>query len=1130
MACFRSYGTITYSNVVINDNPIIYLRLDEANTANGAVATNYGSLGTAGNGLYYSTSTGASNEISGCPGPIVNPNATDYGHPCAGFWGYGGATGSSNEVVVPYNAAALGSPKFTVEAWGKLLTASPPNYEALVSSDAASGSGYTLYAEGTPADWQFWMGVSSTYHNIASFTGGGASNTWQHIVGTYDGTNQKLYVNGFLVGTSAQTYTPNPSHVLQIGAGNLFQSQINYLFTTNIAEVAVYTNALTQAQILNHYVSATLSVQPQSVVMYAGGTANFTGYPNNSALFTYQWQSNNVNITGATSTLLTITNVQAANATNYQFIVSDTAGINYTSTVTLNVLPAPATNTYPGIIMRDQPVSYWRLGIVDATNGGSVPYAYDLAGGFNGTYSGPVGLKQPGAIPTDADSYSATFGTNNSTYAAVPFVTNLNSQAYTVECWAKDNGQDWGSYRAPLANYYPGLHLGYALYGAQGSGSPITSDWQLYLGVTTNWNIVSDTTPIVSNVWTHLAATCNGSNTVFYVNGLQVAAVTNNSPNQFAPNNAENLLIGCGSGNAPEQYWWYGGLGEVAVYNTVLSPSRIAAHYEAGEIPAFSSLTASPSAAYGTTSVTLSGKVSVPGPFYPPSGETITATINGNQQSTTISDSTGDFSINYNPSTIPASGTPYTISYGYAGDGIFNGVTNSATTLTINKASQTITFGAGATIAHTYGDAAFSDTATASSGLTVTYSSDTTSVATVNSSGTVTIVGAGTAHILANQSGNANYNAASQTSQTLTVNPLPVALAGTRAYDGTTNAVAAILSVANKVGGDTVDVASGTGGLAGSNVGPQNITSLGLLALGNNSAGDYTLTGYSGSVTITQAVASVSVGSSENPSGYKDSLSFTATLPTYATGSVLFLTNTVLFDTENLTGGTATSVATTLLPRGTDTITAQYAGNANVIGNTNSLSQVVTNHPPVAATMTAYRTAGTTLRVALSDMATNWSDVDGDTVELMGVNFTTTNGQTLWLLNVTTNSGSFVITNIAFVGYTNGPNVNDQYTYSIADGQGGTNIGLVNIVIVGSVSGTNSITMVTSGNPTALIAYGIPGYGYVAQRATNLVSPVWINISTNTAATNGVITVMDNFSDLKGDAPQSAYYRITWQP
>ena len=46
--------------------------------------------------------------------------------------------------------------------------------------------------------------------------------------------------------------------------------------------------------------------------------------------------------------------------------------------------------------------------------------------------------------------------------------------------------------------------------------------------------------------------------------------------------------------------------------------------------PTFSGLSGSHSVAYGTATVTLGGKLSATGPVYPPSGETVTVTINGN--------------------------------------------------------------------------------------------------------------------------------------------------------------------------------------------------------------------------------------------------------------------------------------------------------------------------------------------------------------------------------------------------------------------------------------------------------------------------------------------------------------------
>jgi hypothetical protein len=108
--------------------------------------------------------------------------------------------------------------------------------------------------------------------------------------------------------------------------------------------------------------------------------------------------------------------------------------------------------------------------------------------------------------------------------------------------------------------------------------------------------------------------------------------------------------------------------------------------------------------------------------------------------------------------------------------------------------------------------------------------------------------------------------------------------------------------------------------------------------------------------------------------------------------------------------------------------------------------------------------------------------------------------------------------------------VNDQISYSISDGYGGTNVGYINILIQGIFAGTNSIVNIATGNPTTLTAFGIPGYNYILERATNLAPMVWVDIATNAAATNGVINAADTFWDLGGVPPPSAFYQLKWQP
>ena len=85
----------------------------------------------------------------------------------------------------------------------------------------------------------------------------------------------------------------------------------------------------------------------------------------------------------------------------------------------------------------------------------------------------------------------------------------------------------------------------------------------------------------------------------------------------------------------------------------------------------------------------------------------------------------------------------------------------------------------------------------------------------------------------------------------------------------------------------------------------------------------------------------LSITSSANPSSYNNAVTFAVTLPAMATGSVNFLDNGLLFDTEIVSNGTATSTAIFVLPVGTNSITAQYAGDLNYQGSTNTLNQTV---------------------------------------------------------------------------------------------------------------------------------------------------------------------------------------------
>ncbi len=86
-----------------------------------------------------------------------------------------------------------------------------------------------------------------------------------------------------------------------------------------------------------------ITLQPASQTVAAGGTATFTVNATGSAPLSYQWLRNGNNIAGATSAVLTLNNVTSASAGNYQVRIRNGAGSVTSATATLTVTVATLT-------------------------------------------------------------------------------------------------------------------------------------------------------------------------------------------------------------------------------------------------------------------------------------------------------------------------------------------------------------------------------------------------------------------------------------------------------------------------------------------------------------------------------------------------------------------------------------------------------------------------------------------------------------------------------------------------------------------------------------------------------------------------------------------------------------------
>lgn len=239
-----------------------------------------------------------------------------------------------------------------------------------------------------------------------------------------------------------------------------------------------------------------------------------------------------------------------------------------------------------------------------------------------------------------------------------------------------------------------------------------------------------------------------------------------------------------------------------------------------------------------------------------------------------------------------------------------------------------------------FGTAPFTVSATASSGLPVSFASLTTGVCTV-SGNAVTLVALGTCTIQATQAGDSTYGAAMPVNQSFQVTQgsqtISFGALGDQTYGAGPFAVSATAS-----SGLAVSFASTTGTVCSVSGATVSVLAAGTCTIQATQAGnaDYAAAPpVSQSFQVIQATTTTDGNSSPNPSMAGQTVTFTATvtgqLGGAVTGSVSFMQGSTTLGTAPVSGGMAVLMYAKLTP-GTYSITAVYGGDANSTGSTSS--------------------------------------------------------------------------------------------------------------------------------------------------------------------------------------------------
>ena len=162
-------------------------------------------------------------------------------------------------------------------------------------------------------------------------------------------------------------------------------------FAGKIDEPSIYSRALTTAEIQAIYnagssgkcfvpvVPPTITTQPASQLASVGSSVTFNVAASGTQPLSYQWRFNGANLTGKTTTSLTLTSLQLSNAGTYSVVVANRAGSATSAVARLTVYPVT-----PGVY---DPASEF-----SATTNPSGAWSY----GFSTTLGSPMFLF-PGA-------------------------------------------------------------------------------------------------------------------------------------------------------------------------------------------------------------------------------------------------------------------------------------------------------------------------------------------------------------------------------------------------------------------------------------------------------------------------------------------------------------------------------------------------------------------------------------------------------------------------------------------------------------------------------------------------------------------------------------------------------------
>jgi len=339
----------SYESAVLANGPLLYWKLNETNNPAGGGVVAYDYV-NGYNGIYQ---TGVQNGFDG----IQGPQPPVFG----GFTTNNTAMETFASAGSSYMTASVGNLIATNLTYALWINPSGPvqSYAGLLMDRGGAGEGLgfggVANASGMYDLDYTWNQNTTSGFNSYLFP---PINQWSFVAMVISPNQTVLYLINSNGVQAATNFVSNDSEEFGVawhlgddgvysGGGRTFPGLID--------EVAVFTSALGQSQLLNLYYNAvgappqaaTPTVSP-STNLFIGNLAVLSEAAVGATPFEYQWETNGSILPGATNSSLVLTNLSLLASGNYTVIVSNTYGAATSAPVMLSV----TLDTNPPLVLR----------------------------------------------------------------------------------------------------------------------------------------------------------------------------------------------------------------------------------------------------------------------------------------------------------------------------------------------------------------------------------------------------------------------------------------------------------------------------------------------------------------------------------------------------------------------------------------------------------------------------------------------------------------------------------------------------------------------------------------------------------------------------------------------------------